>query len=92
MFDCLSEGTKDRSHWGVITVFFECFSRLLLFVMIFSTTAGIQQVSRDSEDKLTLSDLLIMPVQRIPRYVLILRVSNQMVAAHDNEEREGLPH
>ncbi|XP_065187088.1 uncharacterized protein LOC135817776 [Sycon ciliatum] len=33
----------------------------------------LEQVSRESEDKLTLSDLLIMPVQRIPRYVLILK-------------------
>ena len=35
----------------------------------------IQQCSRDHKEKLTLQDLMIMPVQRIPRYELILKVS-----------------
>lgn len=34
-----------------------------------------QQRSRDHKEKLTLQDLMIMPVQRIPRYVLIITVS-----------------
>lgn len=34
-----------------------------------------QQCSRDHKEKLTLQDLMIMPVQRIPRYELILKVS-----------------
>lgn len=31
-------------------------------------------MSRDSDGKLALNDLLIMPVQRIPRYVLLIKV------------------
>jgi hypothetical protein len=33
----------------------------------------IQHCSREHSDKLTLNDLLIQPVQRIPRYVLLLK-------------------
>ncbi|EDO44521.1 predicted protein, partial [Nematostella vectensis] len=33
----------------------------------------IEQCCRDHREKLTLQDLMIMPVQRIPRYVLILK-------------------
>ena len=39
----------------------------------------IEQCSKDHKEKLTLSDLLIMPVQRIPRYELILRVGVYVV-------------
>ena len=35
--------------------------------------ACLQQRARDSEGKLTLDDLLIKPVQRIPRYVLFIK-------------------
>ena len=34
----------------------------------------VEQATKEHKEKLTLSDLLIMPVQRIPRYVLILKV------------------
>lgn len=34
----------------------------------------IEQCTKEHKEKLTLSDLLIMPVQRIPRYCLILKV------------------
>lgn len=33
----------------------------------------MQQRARDNEGKLTLDDLLIKPVQRIPRYVLFIK-------------------
>ena len=33
----------------------------------------MQQRARDSEGKLSLDDLLIKPVQRIPRYVLFIK-------------------
>ena len=39
-----------------------------------TTDVFIQQCSRDHKEKLTLQDLMIMPVQRIPRYELILKV------------------
>jgi len=37
-------------------------------------TKYIEQCTQKHREKLTLSDLLIMPVQRIPRYVLIIKV------------------
>ena len=48
-------------------------------VLVFSTCKAyhifFQQRARDHKEKLTLQDLMIMPVQRIPRYVLIITVS-----------------
>lgn len=37
------------------------------------TLYSLQQRAKDSQGKLTLDDLLIKPVQRIPRYVLFIK-------------------
>ena len=54
-----------------------------------TTDVFIQQCSRDHKEKLTLQDLMIMPVQRIPRYELILKVHyTKYLVTHISEQRK----
>lgn len=52
----------------------------------------LQQSMRENKEKQALSDLMIKPVQRIPRYELLVKVSDTGVAvSHHQRGRPRLP-